>query len=287
MATPQHRVDYDAIAPLYDAQPYRAREPDAELLAFMAERNLAAPAVLDLACGTGNQLIANRGQISGAELLGLDRSAGMLRQARRKAEDISWVCGDSAALPFARGSFDFVSCQFAFHHFGDKIGALRAVLSVLRAAGRFVLHNMCPQLSQGWLCYEYFPAARERDLADFWPPEMIVESMNAQGFVAVRVSYRHLAYEQNMESWLKTLRRRDTCSQLLAIPEAAYQAGITRLAHELANPLFPPARTDRLCLVTIRGEAPAGGGAPRRRREPRAGLSQRRPDRAQMVFPAI
>jgi hypothetical protein len=27
--------------------------------------------------------------------------------------DIVWVHGDSAALPFASGSFDFVSCQYA------------------------------------------------------------------------------------------------------------------------------------------------------------------------------
>ncbi len=52
------RVNYDEIAHLYDAQPYRAREPDAELLAFAHER--LDLAILDIGCGTGNQLIANR-----------------------------------------------------------------------------------------------------------------------------------------------------------------------------------------------------------------------------------
>ena len=59
--------------------------------------------------------------------------------------DIPWVHGDSAALPFASGSFDFVSCQYAFHHFSDKTGMLREAFRVLRRGGRFALYNMCPQ----------------------------------------------------------------------------------------------------------------------------------------------
>src|SRR5262249_2581625 len=78
---------------------------------------------------------------------GLDGSLGMLRQARRKMPDIAWVRGDSAALPFASGSFDFVSCQYAFHHFRDKAGMLREACRILRRRGRFALYNMCPQES--------------------------------------------------------------------------------------------------------------------------------------------
>ena len=66
--------------------------------------------LLDIACGTGNQQIANRSLTPNAKFVGLDGSLGMLRQARRKMPDITWVHGDSAALPFASGSFDFVSC---------------------------------------------------------------------------------------------------------------------------------------------------------------------------------
>ena len=89
--------------------------------------------LLDIACGTGNQQIANRGLAPDARFVGLDGSLGMLRQARRKMPDIAWVHGDSAALPFAPGSFDFVSCQYAFHHFRDKAGMLREAFRVLRS----------------------------------------------------------------------------------------------------------------------------------------------------------
>jgi len=81
--------------------------------------------LFDIACGTGNQQIANRGLTPNAKSVGLDGSLGKLRRARHKMPDIAWVHGDSAALPVASGSFDFVSCQYAFHHFRDKADMLR------------------------------------------------------------------------------------------------------------------------------------------------------------------
>jgi ubiquinone/menaquinone biosynthesis C-methylase UbiE len=253
------RVNYDEIAHLYDAQPYRARTADPELLAFAEQRASADLAILDIGCGTGNRLIANRVALPHAWYAGVDRSFGMLRQARPKAPSLAWMWADGAALPFAVRSFDFVCCQFAFHHLEDKAGMLRAVLQVLRPGGRFVLRNMCPQESANWLYYEYFPGAQLVDLQDFWPPNAVVEVMEAAGFVAVGVAYEHLHFEQNLSAWLEIVRRRDTCSQLQAIPDAAYQAGVKRLERDIADPTQPKPRKDHLCLVTIRGEAPDRG----------------------------
>ena len=44
-------------------------------------------------------------------------------------------------LPFEPECFDFISCQFAFHHVRDKSGMLGAVLEVLRHGGRFVSYG--------------------------------------------------------------------------------------------------------------------------------------------------
>jgi ubiquinone/menaquinone biosynthesis C-methylase UbiE len=250
------RVDYDEIAHLYDTQPYRARAADRELLAFAGQREAADLAILDIGCGTGTQLITNRAALARPSYVGLDRSVGMLRQARLKAPDIAWVQADGAALPFAARSFDFVCCQFAFHHIGDKAGMLREVLRVLRPGGRFMLHNMCPQQSDDWLYYEYFPEARLVDLQDFWPPDDVVRVMEAAGFVRAGAAYEHLRFEQDLPAWLEIIRRRDTCSQLQAISSPAYRAGLKRLERDVADPGVPRSHKDHLCLVTIRGEAP-------------------------------
>ena len=73
------RVDYDAIAELYDSTPHREKSADPELIAFLARRGPAASlTLLDIACGTGNQQIANRGLAPDARFVALDGSLGML-----------------------------------------------------------------------------------------------------------------------------------------------------------------------------------------------------------------
>ena len=63
------RVDYDAIAPLYDSQPHREKSPDPALAAFLAGRSaLGTALLLHIACGTGNQLVANRAIAPSASL---------------------------------------------------------------------------------------------------------------------------------------------------------------------------------------------------------------------------
>jgi ubiquinone/menaquinone biosynthesis C-methylase UbiE len=120
------RVDYDAIADIYDSIPYREKTVDPELRAFVAQRVSADEiVVLDIGCGTGNQLVANHSALNSAQMIGLDRFAGMLRQACRKAPEIGWVQGDGSVLPFHGESIDFVSCQFALHHISQKDRMLR------------------------------------------------------------------------------------------------------------------------------------------------------------------
>lgn len=214
--------------------------------------------VLDIGCGTGRQLVANRSAVPQIHLVGLDRSLGMLRQAKPKAADIAWVQADAAMLPFRDDSFDYVSCQFAFHHVENEIGMLHAAFDALRPGGRLVLHNLCPQECPDWLYYKYFPEVWAIDLADFWSPQAIVAAMETAGFVEVAAERRHIYFEQNLRDWLSVIRRRDTCSQLIAITDSAYSAGLLRLERELADNGAATVRANHLCLVTIRAEKRSG-----------------------------
>lgn len=248
-------VNYDAIAHLYDSQPYRGKTVDPELVAFTAQRASSDRlSILDIACGTGSQLAANRSIVPHARLVGLDRSPGMLHQAQRKEQGIVWVQADGAMLPFQPESFDFITCQFGFHHLPDKTGMFHEVFRVLRHNARLVMRNLCPQECPDWLYYEYFPEALPMDLSDFWPSQTIVVTMEAIGFAAVVVELEHLRFEQDLRVWLDTVRRRDTNSQLMAISDRGYDTGIHRLECELADADAPKVRTDHLCLITIRGE---------------------------------
>ena len=116
------------------------------------------------------------------------------------------------------------------------------------------MRNLCPREHPDWLYYKYFPEAQTLDLADFWPHETIVATMGGTGFTAVTVEFEHLRFDQDLAVWLAMVRRRELNSQLMAISDAAYEAGICRLEKEVQERNVPHVRADHLCLLTIRGE---------------------------------
>jgi hypothetical protein len=82
----------------------------------------------------------------------------------------------------------------------------------------------------------------------------MVAATKAAGFASVAIERQHLRFEQDLRSWLATVQRRDTCSQLLAISDAAYATGIERLEREMENAGGPVMRADHLCLITLHGD---------------------------------
>jgi len=252
------RVQYDQVAHLYDAQPYRHKKVDPQVLAFLYEYPTVDGvrlALLDLGCGTGNQLIANRSALPQARLVGLDLSYGMLMQARRKSQDILWVQADSSYPPFSEACFDVITNQYAFHHVRDKQAMLTAAWRLLRAGGRLVLSNIAPHEMAGWLYYRYFPAARAVDLRDFLAPEATVSCLQQIGFLQIMCTRQHTHSRQNLQEFWETVQRRDTCSQLLTIPEPEYRAGLRQIEVDLQQ-----GRREvptEVCILTICAQKPS------------------------------
>jgi len=95
--------------------------------------------LLDVAIGTG--LVAREAvRILGrpADVLGLDLSEGMLREARRTLT-VPLVRGRAEALPFGDASVDFVSMGYALRHVADLSVAFAEYHRVLRPGGRLLL----------------------------------------------------------------------------------------------------------------------------------------------------
>ncbi len=92
---------------------------------------------LDLAAGTGvsTEELAR----SGATVVGVDLSLGMLRVGRRVRPDVPLLAGDALALPFVDGSFDAVTIAFGLRNLVDIAAGLREMARVTRPGGRLVI----------------------------------------------------------------------------------------------------------------------------------------------------
>ena len=106
--------------------------------------------LLDLCCGTGDLALrlANLA-VDDVSIVGIDFSLPMLRLAREKAESsgksdqVTFVYGDTATMPFPDEYFDCIGISFAFRNLTYKnrlaLRYLSEVLRVLKPGGRFAI----------------------------------------------------------------------------------------------------------------------------------------------------
>jgi ubiquinone/menaquinone biosynthesis C-methylase UbiE len=120
------------------------RSEEAEHLADlgMADFSTARDAVaVDIGCGPGTLARVFARRLN--RVLGVDLTPAMLIQARQAASEaalanLSFLCADANALPFADASIDMVTCGYAFHHLPRPEHVLAEMARVLRSQGRVV-----------------------------------------------------------------------------------------------------------------------------------------------------
>ena len=93
--------------------------------------------VLDVACGTGEWLMACRQQ--GAEVTGIDLSEKAISICKKEIPEGNFYAQAAETLPFADNSFDIVTCLGALEHFVKPIQALREMQRVAKNDARFIL----------------------------------------------------------------------------------------------------------------------------------------------------
>jgi demethylmenaquinone methyltransferase / 2-methoxy-6-polyprenyl-1,4-benzoquinol methylase len=102
--------------------------------AFLVSRLEVGPAdtVLDVATGTG-AVATDLVRRTGCSVVGVDQSAEMLAEARRRVpEGVSLVLGDAEALPFPDASFDGLTVTYLLRYVDDPAETLRGLARVVR-----------------------------------------------------------------------------------------------------------------------------------------------------------
>jgi ubiquinone/menaquinone biosynthesis C-methylase UbiE len=148
---PPERVPriYTRLAPVYEAWA-RATESKARRRVLELASVRPGEDVLEVATGTGVQLVRLAGANPGGRTVGVEISEGMLAQTRRRLEhaglagEVEVLEGSALELPIADESFDLLVNGYMLDLLPlDEIPrALAEFKRVLRPRGRLVLSNM-------------------------------------------------------------------------------------------------------------------------------------------------
>lgn len=112
--------------------------------------------ILEVACGTGRFTVTLAQQ--GADIIGLDISRAMLAQGREKAkaagltDNVEFMLGDAARLPFPDNHFDAVFAMRFFHLADRPVTFLRELRRVSKGQVFFDTFNLeSTRLIYNWL----------------------------------------------------------------------------------------------------------------------------------------
>lgn len=93
--------------------------------------------ILDIAAGTGTSSAAIAR--TGAEVVAVDFSPGMIEVGRKKHPAIEFIEADAASMPFSANSFDAVTISFGLRNIENPRKALKEMYRVLKPGGRIVV----------------------------------------------------------------------------------------------------------------------------------------------------
>jgi demethylmenaquinone methyltransferase/2-methoxy-6-polyprenyl-1,4-benzoquinol methylase len=177
--------------------------------------------VLDVATGTGlvaRELVRRKG----CSVVGVDQSAGMLAEARRRVDGrVELVEASAESLPFADGEFDALTFTYLLRYVDDPAATLRELARVVRPGGtvaglefgvprgaaraawelyvRAGLPAAGAAIGDGWREVGSFLGPSIRGFCERWPLPRLLEAWRAAGIEDVRA--RRLSLGGGIVTW--------------------------------------------------------------------------------------
>lgn len=232
-------TNYSKIAEKYDKNQFRTSEIrfDYDLKDYIENNRQSEYNVLDLSCGTGLYLekqINYFGEVN-IHWNGLDLSDQMLKKANEKVTNVEFINADVEDMPYQSEVFDFISNNYAFHHYINKGQALNEIYRILKKGGIYKLHNIAIHDMPKWWIYHYFPSAYYEDLKRFWNKDVIFNELTTRGLeVKLNIEYRMERIRVN--DYLGYAENRDI-SVLTLINDKDYEEGLERMRYDVkTNP---------------------------------------------------
>jgi predicted TPR repeat methyltransferase len=180
------RAEFDDFAPRFDAKlaalEYRGPAIVAEAIAALAPELPSRPAVLDAGCGTG--LCAPLLRPHAGTLVGVDLSAAMVEQARRRGGYDELVVGElTSFLREHPRAYDLVVSADTLVYFGELTAVVAAAAEALRPRGAFVFTLERSLPAEAAAGYRLHPHGRYSHTGEY-----VTGVLGAAGFVATALS---------------------------------------------------------------------------------------------------
>jgi demethylmenaquinone methyltransferase/2-methoxy-6-polyprenyl-1,4-benzoquinol methylase len=228
VATARNRVAQELFAPLGPTYDRYARllsfGQDPRWRSYLVSRLEVGheDTVLDVASGTGAVALEIVRRY-GARVVGVDQSAAMLEEARRRVGDrIELHEARAEALPFKDASFDALTFTYLLRYVDDPAATMRELARVVRPGGRVaMLEFAVPEnplarifweayvriglplggrvLSPGWRAVGDFLGPSIREFWARWPLEHLLAAWEAAGIEDVR--HRRLSLGGGIVVW--------------------------------------------------------------------------------------
>ena len=229
-------VNYDQIASTYDQRFAVSRQGGIAAALLALVQDLSAERVLEVGCGTGRWLADLQPVVH--QSAGLDLSAGMLQQARKREVQFRLVQGRAEQLPFPGATFDLLYCVNALHHFSYPRTFISEARRLLRPDGALAVVGMDPHgAREQWYVYHYFEGTYEADVERFPSRKTVLDWMAAEGLR--EINWRLV--EHILHPWVgravldDPFLEKDSTSQLVLLTDEAYTAGLRRIEAALAQ----------------------------------------------------
>lgn len=230
-------TNYSKIAEKYDKNQFRVDEVrfDDDLKDYIENNAKSEYNVLDLSCGTGLYLEKQINYFDGVNINwnGLDLSEQMLKLANEKVANVELTNANVEDMPYPSEVFDFISNNYAFHHYRNKEQAINEIYRILQKGGIYKLHNIAIHDMPKWWLYHYFPTAYYEDIKRFWNKEVIFNELTARGLeVNLKIEYRMENVRVN--DYLDYAENRDI-SVLTLINDKDYKEGLEKMKYDVKN----------------------------------------------------
>ena len=189
---------FDGVARHYDRTNDILSAGNAPLWRYATVRAVdpqAGERILDIAAGTGTSSIALTK--TGATVVAVDFSAGMIAEGKRRHPDLEFIEADAEKLPFGDNEFDAVTISFGLRNINDPRAALAEMYRVLKPGGRLVVTEFSKPpmaiLRAGYQAYMKF----------VMPTVVKVASSNSEAYTYLNESIKAWPDQGELSRWIR------------------------------------------------------------------------------------